>query len=130
MFMNYSYVNLQLSFTVLFCLQYSTLFSAVLSGCQVPRRHTLSITSIEDIGILNFSCVLCQKMLSILFLNLTSDGFFWSVVKSSIIHKTCSYKRQRSLFLLFFYLIVLQTNNHEKPKHVFKCIPKQTQLFC
>lgn len=82
MFMNYSYVNLQLSFTVLFCLQYSTLFSAVLSGCQTPRRHTLSITSIEDIGISNFSCVLCRKMLLILFLNLTSDGFFLECCKN------------------------------------------------
>lgn len=75
MFLNYSYVNLQLSFTVRFCLQFSTLFPAVLSGCLAPRRHTLSTTPTEDIGISNFSCVLCQKMLWILFLNLTSDGF-------------------------------------------------------
>ncbi|KAF6095136.1 hypothetical protein HJG60_012103 [Phyllostomus discolor] len=126
MFMNYSYVNLQLSSTVPFCLQYSTLFSALLSGCHVLRRHTLSITSIEDIGISSFSCVLCQKMLLILFLNLTSDGFFWSVVKTSIIHKTCSYKRQSSLF--FFYFIILQTKN-ENPKSVFKFIPQQIQLL-
>jgi len=37
--------------------------------------------------------------------------------------------QKAKIFIFFFYWIVLQTNNSEKSKSIFKFIPKQTWLF-
>lgn len=96
-------------------------------GAQAPRRHTLSTTSIEDIGISNFSCVLCQKMLLILFLTNTSDGFF-DVVKKLQSYIKHVLKKDKDLYL--FYEIVLKTNNNEKQTNKkYLCVSKPSCFY-
>lgn len=62
-----------------------------------------------------FMCTMSENAFDFIFKS-NIGWLFRSVVKTSIIHKTCSYKRQRSLFIYLFNLIVLQTNNTEKSK--------------